>query len=49
MFFLLNHGATQFAVAVTEYPEDLFKGTDRERLDVGRDLCVRHGREACEE
>jgi len=35
-----NHGVSMCVVAITDYPEELFKGTDEERLDAGRDLML---------
>jgi hypothetical protein len=39
-FFSARHGVTSCTVGVTEYPAELFKGTDDERLDAGRKLML---------
>jgi hypothetical protein len=38
--FTAMHGVTHCTVAITEYPPELFNGTDEERLDAGRDLML---------
>ncbi len=38
--FTAMHGVTHCTVAITEYPPELFNGTDDERLDAGRDLML---------
>jgi HEAT repeats len=38
--FSARHGVTCCTVAVTEYPVDLYKGTDDERLSAARDLAL---------
>jgi HEAT repeats len=38
--FLAERGVLSCVVAITEYPPDLFNGTDEERLDAARDMVL---------